>query len=69
MKLLNSDISKDIKELRDLWYKFRIIKIRIPAHLHAILKIKLATMNIRDLTFFPDLDGVLSHVSDIKPRK
>lgn len=66
---VEQDISKDTEELRKLWYKFKIIKLRIPVHLHAILKIKLATMNIRDLTLFPDLDGVLSHVSDIKPRK
>lgn len=63
------DISKDIEELRQLWFKFKIIKLRIPVKLHASLKIKLATMNIRDLTLFPDLDGVLSHVSDVKPKK
>ena len=47
----------------------KIIKLRIPVDLHNILKIKLDTMNIRDLTLFPDIDGALAHLTSIVPRE
>jgi len=62
------NVPTDVNELGDLWYHFRVIKLRIPAELHGILKIKLETMNIRDLTLFPDIDGALSHLTSLVPQ-
>ncbi|MBY0484353.1 MAG: FRG domain-containing protein [Nitrosomonas sp.] len=63
------EVPNDDQGLFDLWQKAKIIKLRIPAHLHAILKVKLETMNIRELTLFPDLEGTLLHLSSIIPRE
>jgi hypothetical protein len=45
----------------------RVIKLRVPAELHQMLKAKLRTMNIRDLTLFPDADGALAQISAFSP--
>lgn len=56
------------EDLRNL-YDAKVIKLRIPASLHGILKVKLESMNIRDLTLFPDIDGTLSHLTSILPQE
>jgi hypothetical protein len=63
------NIPTDKDELLRLWSKTKVIKLRIPTELHNILKLKLETMNIRELTLFPDLDGALAHLSAFIPNK
>ena len=63
------NLPTDHDELVELWGRFKVVKLRIPSELHGILKIKLETMNIRDLTLFPDIDGALSHLTALVPRK
>lgn len=55
------------EELFRLWAHSRVIKLRIPASLHAILRVKLEAMNIRDLTLFPDAEGALAHLTSLIP--
>lgn len=59
----------DSRDLKNLFYLAKVIKLRIPASLHGILKVKLESMNIRDLTLFPDIDGTLSHLTSIVPQE
>jgi hypothetical protein len=54
-------------DLLNLWRFFRIIKLRIPSRLHSILRAKLGTMNIRDLTLFPDTDGAFAQITAYLP--
>lgn len=63
------DVPTDEDELLNLWCHAKVIKLRIPANLHASLKVKLESMNIRDLTLFPDIDGALSHLTSLIPRQ
>jgi hypothetical protein len=53
--------------LTNLWRNFRVIKLRIPSRLHSILRVKLGSMNIRDLTLFPDTDGVFAQIAAFLP--
>lgn len=54
-------------DLSNLWHFFKVIKLRVPAELNQMLKAKLGTMNIRDLTLFPDADGALAQISAFSP--
>lgn len=69
IETLERSLPTDRDELIDLWCHFKVIKLRIPSEFHGILKIKLETMNIRDLTLFPDIDGALSHLTALVPRE
>lgn len=62
------NIPADADGLFNLWSRAKVIKLRIPARLHQTLKIKLESMNIRDLTLFPDVDGALSHLASFIPK-
>ncbi len=62
------NIPYDVDELFNLKSRAKVIKLRIPAKLHQELKIKLESMNIRDLTLFPDVDGALSHLASFIPK-
>lgn len=53
-------VPKDENALLRLWSHSKIIKVRIPANLHDIIRIKLESMNIRDLTIFPDIESCRS---------
>jgi hypothetical protein len=60
-------VPPDPDDLFRLWSDFKVIKLRIPHQLHGILRIKLESMNIRELTLFPDLDGALAHLTAFVP--
>ncbi len=62
-------VPKDEGALKRLWAFSKIIKVRIPPNLHDILRVKLETMNIRDLTIFPDIEGAFAHISSFVPRE
>lgn len=55
------------EDLWRLWCHAKVIKLRIPAALHSILRVKLEAMNIRDLTIFPDTEGALAHITSLLP--
>lgn len=57
----------DQEELRSLWFNYKAIKLRIPASFQPFLRMKLDTMNIRDLTLFPDLEEALSQITALLP--
>lgn len=54
-------------DLFRLWAYSRVTKLRLPASLHPILRVRLDSMNIRDLTLFPDTEGALSHLTSLIP--
>ncbi len=62
------NIPPDKDGLYNLWSRAKVIKLRIPAKSHQLLKSKLETMNIKDLTLFPDVDGALSHLASFIPK-
>jgi hypothetical protein len=62
-------VPSDKDGLFDLWANFNVIKLRVPFSLHPVLRVKLNSMNIRELTLFPDLDGALAHLTEILPIK
>ena len=59
----------NFEDFSRFWYETKVLKVRIPSFLHAGLKKKLDTMNIRDITLFPDLDGGISHLKELVPRQ
>jgi|GEM_PF-5241105 len=62
-----SDVPQNQQDLFELWGSFKVIKLRIPFALHILLRIKLESMNIRELTLLPDLEGALAHLSGFLP--
>ena len=48
-------------------FEGKVFKVRIPSALHGLLRNMLETMNIRELTLFPDAEGALSHVTSFVP--
>lgn len=52
-----------------LWAHSKVIKLRVPASLHGILRVRLESMNIRELTLFPDAEGVFSHLTSLIPME
>ena len=60
-------VPQEQQGLEELWGNFKVIKLRIPCALHGLLRVKLESMNIRELTLFPDLEGALAHLSGFIP--
>lgn len=54
-------------ELLRLWMNAKVIKLRIPTSLQSQLRKRLETMNIRELTLFPDAEGALAHITSLIP--
>jgi hypothetical protein len=60
-------VPSDKDGLLDLWCNFNVMKLRVPYSLHQVLRVKLNSMTICELTLFPDLDGALAHLTEILP--
>lgn len=72
---LNSDVDEtDFPDSQDLAHIIRkrllldpVIKVRLCNQMHDSLRKRLTSMNIRDLTLFPDIDGAMDHISSQIP--
>ena len=60
-------VPTDPEELFQLWAHAKVIKLRIPESLQGLLKVKLESMNLRDLTLFPDIEGAMAHIAGFVP--
>jgi hypothetical protein len=61
-------VPQDEQQLRDLWAFAPVIKIRVPFTIFDALRKRLVSMNISELTMFPDIEGVFSHISALVPQ-
>lgn len=61
------EFPEDIDMLRNIICFVPVIKIRLCNSMHELLRIRLNTMNIRDLTLFPDIEGAMQHISSHVP--
>jgi len=61
------EFPEDDNALRSILAFVPVIKVRLCSNMHEILKVRLNTMNIRDLTLFPDIEGAMQHISSHVP--
>lgn len=61
------EFPEDDKALRGILASVPVIKVRLCSSMHELLQVRLNTMNIRNLTLFPDIEGAMQHISSHVP--